>query len=97
MEVMKRVANLKSSKKRIKQNRKRELRNVSVKSAIKTVVTKVEQAIAEGDMEAAQARFSEAVSALDSAVVRGIIKKNSASRKKSKLAREINAAKSAAA
>lgn len=97
MEVMKRVANLKSSKKRIRQNRKRELRNVSVKSAIKTVAIKVEQAIAEGDIEAAQARFSEAVSALDSAVTRGIIKKNSASRRKSKLAREINAAKSAAA
>ena len=86
------MANLESSKKRIRSNIKREQRNVSVKSAIKTAIKKVEQAIAEGDIETAQANLSKAVSALDSASARGIIKKNAASRKKSQLARKINAA-----
>jgi small subunit ribosomal protein S20 len=86
------VAKLESSKKRIKSNLRRERRNVSVKSIIKTAIKKVEQAIAEGDLETARARFSEAVSALDSAAAKGIMKKNAASRKKSQLARKINAA-----
>ena len=68
-----------------------------MKSAIKTAVIKVEIAIAEGDIESAQAGLSEVVSALDSAVTRGVVKKNTASRRKSRLARKINAAKSAAA
>ena len=91
------MAKLKSSKKRIRQNQKREQRNVSMKSAIKTAVNKDEIAIAEGDIESAQERLSEVASALDSAVTRGVINKNAASRRKSKLARKINAAKSAAA
>ena len=86
------MANLKSSKKRIRSNERRERRNVSVKSAIKTAMKKVEQAIAEGDLEAARERFSKVVSALDSAATKGIIKKNTASRRKSRLAKRINAA-----
>ena len=90
------MANLESSKKRIKTNIRRQERNVSAKTAIKTAVKKVEQAIAEGDLEAAQASFSEAVSALDSAATKGIIKKNAASRKKSQLAKKLNAIQAAA-
>jgi small subunit ribosomal protein S20 len=67
-----------------------------VKSAIKTAIKKVEQAIAEGDLETARASFSKAISALDSAATRGIIKKNVASRRKSQLAKKINAAQTAA-
>ncbi len=90
------MANLHSSKKRIKTNIKRRDRNVAVKTAIKTVVKKVEEAIAEGNLETAQASFSEVVSALDSASTKGIIKKNAASRKKSRLAKRITAIKNAA-
>jgi small subunit ribosomal protein S20 len=90
------VANLKSSKKRIKSNQRRQRRNVPVKTGIKTAAKKVEQAIAEGDLAAAQASFSKVVSFLDSATAKGIIKKNSASRIKSRLAKKINAAQSAA-
>ncbi|MFC1716581.1 30S ribosomal protein S20 [Candidatus Poribacteria bacterium] len=90
------MANLKSSKKRIKTNIKRHDRNVAVKTAIKTVVKNVEQAIDEGNLETAQASYSEAISALDSAATKGIIKKNSASRKKARLAKRINALKNAA-
>jgi len=90
------VANLQSSKKRIRSNLRRERRNVSVKSAIKTAIKKVESAIAEGDLEAARVRFSETASALDSAATKGIIKKNTASRRKSRLAKKINVAQTAA-
>jgi small subunit ribosomal protein S20 len=90
------VANLKSSKKRIKTNLKDQQRNISVKTAVKTAVKKVEQAIAEGDLENAKTMYSEALSALDSAVAKGIIKKNTASRKKSRLAKQINAVQTAA-
>ena len=90
------MANLESSKKRIRTNQRRQERNVSVKSAIKTAIKNVEQAIADADLEAAQANLSKAVSALDSASTRGIIKKNTASRKKSQLAKKLNAAQTAA-
>ena len=90
------MANLLSSKKRIKTNIKRHDRNVAVKTAIKTVVKKLEQAIAEGDLETAQAGFSKVVSALDSASTKGIIEKNAASRKKARLAKRINAIQNAA-
>ncbi len=90
------MANLKSSKKRIRSDERKRIRNTSVKSAIKTKIKKVELAIAKGDIESARAVFSEAVSALDSAAAKGIIKKNTASRKKSRLARKINSARVAA-
>ena len=86
------MANLKSSKKRIRSNIKREQRNVSVKSSVKTAIKKVEQAAAEGNRETAQAYLSKAISVLDSAVAKGIIKKNTASRRKSQLAKRVNAA-----
>lgn len=85
------MANLKSSKKRIRSNERKRLRNVRVKSTIKTEIKKVEQAISEGKLEVAKAQFSEMASVLDSAATKGIIKKNTASRKKSRIAKKINA------
>ena len=90
------MANLDSSKKRIRSNERKRQRNVAVRTSVKTAIKKVEQAITEGDLETAQANFSSAVSTLDSAVARGIIKKNTASRKKSQLAKKINAIQAAA-
>ena len=90
------MANLESSKKRIRSNLKRQQRNVSVKSAVRTAIKDVEKAIAEGNLETARASFPKAASALDSAATKGIIKKNSASKKKSQLAKRINAAQTAA-
>lgn len=85
------MANLKSSKKRIRSNERKRLRNVRVKSTIKTEIKKVERAISEGNVEVAKAQFSEMASVLDSAATKGIIKKNTASRKKSRIAKRINA------
>lgn len=90
------MANLKSSKKRIRSDERKRIRNVMVRSSIKTAIKKVEQAIEQGDVKLAEERFSEAASSLDSAAAKGIIHKNNSSRHKSRLMKKLNAIKSAA-
>jgi small subunit ribosomal protein S20 len=84
------VANLKSSQKRIRSNERKRVRNVAVRTNIKTEVKRVEQAIEQGNYEVAKKMLSEVASALDSASTKGIIKKNTGSRKKARLAKKIN-------
>jgi small subunit ribosomal protein S20 len=84
------VANLKSSLKRIRSNEKKRVRNVAVRTNIKTEVRKVEEAIEQGNYEIAKKMLSEVSSTLDSASTKGIIKKNTGSRKKARLAKKIN-------
>ena len=90
------MANLKSSQKRIRSNERKRVRNVAVKTNIKTEVKRVEQAIEDGNFEIAKKMLSEAASVLDSASAKGIIKKNTGSRKKSRLAKKINSLQTAA-
>ncbi|MCD8293936.1 MAG: 30S ribosomal protein S20 [Clostridia bacterium] len=82
---------IKSARKRVKQTTKRTLRNKSIKSAVKTEIKKMTALITAGDKAAAQARLPETCSVIDSAVSKGVLKKNTASRKKSSLALKINA------
>ena len=84
------MANLKSSKKRIRSNETKRVRNLVVRSKIKTELKKVEDAIAQGNADLAKSLLSEASSALDSAAAKGIITKNTSSRKKSRLAKKAN-------
>lgn len=84
------MANLKSSLKRIRSNERKRVRNVAVRTNIKTEVKRVEQAIEQGNYEVAKKMLSEVSSALDSASTKGIIKKNTGSRKKARLAKKIN-------
>jgi small subunit ribosomal protein S20 len=84
------VANLKSSKKRIRSNETKRVRNLVVRSKIKTELKKVEDAIAQGNADLAKSLLSEASSALDSAAAKGIIKKNTSSRKKSRHEKKAN-------
>ncbi len=88
------MANIKSSKKDLKRNAKRRARNQATKSALKTFIKKARGA-ATGDN--AQTSLASAVSAIDKAAQRGIIHKNQAARRKSRLAKAANAAKAAAA
>lgn len=87
------MANTKSSKKDLRRVVKRRARNIMVKSALKTYVRKARTAIAapapatEGP-EALRA----AIKALDKAAQNGIIHKNQAARRKSRLARQLHAA-----
>lgn len=85
------MANIKSQKKRIKTNEKRRLRNKSYKSELKTLVRKTREAIAAKDPEAAESALRLASRKLDKAVSKGVIHKNQAANRKSKLAKQVDA------
>ena len=83
------MANIKSQKKRILTNEKRRLRNKAVKSELKTYVRKTREAVAAGDVETAEAPLRVATRKLDKAVSKGVIHKNQAANRKSKLAVQV--------
>lgn len=77
-----------STKKRIRQAKKRNLRNRHYKSMMKTWINRV---IATSNKEEALKLFPEAISVIDKVAQKGIIHKNTAANKKSRLAKHINA------
>ena len=83
------MANHKSALKRAGQNERRRLRNKAVQTRVKNVVKDVRLAVAEG-AENAAAQFNEAKSVIDNAAKKGVLHKKTASRKISRLARQIN-------
>lgn len=89
------MANLRSSKKDLKRSEKRRIRNQATRSALKTYVKKAKTA-ATGEEAVSAAAVTTAVKAFDKAVQRGIIHKNAAARRKSRMMKAINAAKAAA-
>lgn len=86
------MPNIKSAKKRVLVNQKKALRNRMAKSALKTYLKKFEAAVAGGDQSAISASYKMAVKKLDQAVAKGILHKNAAARKKSRLTKKANAA-----
>ena len=80
------MANIKSQKKRNLTNLKAQARNKAVRSAIKTHVKHVNEAVAAGDKAAAQASLVVANRELDKAASKGIIHKNQAANRKSGIA-----------
>ena len=84
------MANIKSAKKRVLVNQKKADRNTMIKSAVKTEIKKVRAAIEAGNKEEAAKALLAATSAIDKAESKGIIKKNTASRKVSRLALAVN-------
>ena len=89
------MANIKSQIKRNKQNETRRERNKGVKSALRTSTKKVQAAIVDGDADAAVARQREAARAMDKAASKGVMHKRTAARKKSRLAKQVNATSAA--
>ena len=79
------MANIASAKKRARQAQKRYLRNKAHRSRMRTFIKKVLKAIDAGDLAAAQEAYRKAVPIIDSMVNKGIIHKNNAARKKSRL------------
>ena len=84
------MANIKSAKKRILVIETKTLRNKMVKSRVKTLVKKVDAAIAASDKAAATAALKDATVAIDTAAAKGIFHKNTAARKVSRLAKAVN-------
>ncbi|MBQ7612182.1 MAG: 30S ribosomal protein S20 [Spirochaetaceae bacterium] len=76
--------------KRQKQNEARRLRNKSVKSSVRTCAKKYITLVRAGDSEKAQATLRELSSKLDSAARKGIISRNAAARKKSRMQKYFN-------
>ena len=85
------MANIKSSKKRIKVTEVKTLRNTMIKSALKTKIKKFETAIVTGNVDEAKVTYANVVKALDMAVTKGILHTNKAARRKSRLAAKLNA------
>lgn len=83
------MANIKSQIKRIKTNAKATERNRAYKSELRTVVRKTREAIAAGDKAAAESALVVATRKLDKAVSKGVIHKNQAANRKSKLAAQV--------
>jgi len=77
-----------STKKRIRQSKKRNLRNRQYKSQMKTAIRRVVEA---ENKEEATKLYTEAVSVIDKVAQKGVIHKNAAANKKSRLAKRVNA------
>jgi len=85
------MPNIKSAEKRVKIIKKKTLRNNMIKSGYRTAVRKFEQAVEAGNKEEATVLFSEATKKIDQACTKGVLVKNTAARKKSRLAKKLNA------
>ena len=84
------MANIKSQIKRNRQNEKRRLRNRVYRGRARTFVKKSRDAINLGDLETARQATKEAISELDIAAEKGILHKNNAARRKSRLMKRLN-------
>lgn len=85
------MPNIKSAIKRVKVIEKKTLRNNMIKSSYKTAVKKFEQAVEAGNINDAKILFVDATKKIDQACTKGVIVKNTAARKKSNLAKKLNA------
>jgi small subunit ribosomal protein S20 len=78
------MANIQSQKKRNRQNEKRRVRNKAVRSELKTRVKAASEAVTNGDANAAEV-VTAAQKRIDKAFAKGVIHKNAAARRKSRL------------
>jgi small subunit ribosomal protein S20 len=85
------MPNIKSAIKRVKTTSTRTLRNAAAKSALRTSVKKFEAAVASNDANA-PVLLKAACRSLDKAVTKGLLHKNTAARKKSRLTKKLNQA-----
>lgn len=80
-----------SSAKRERQNRKRRMRNRETKSEVRTAIRKFQRATDLKDQETAQEKLNAAIRLLDKADTKGVLHRNTVSRKKSRLYAQFNA------
>ncbi len=85
------MANIKSQKKRILTNEKARVRNLAVRSELKTLVRSVNEAVTAADKEAAEKALRTANRKLDKAVSKGVIHKNQAANRKSAISKKVAA------
>ena len=91
------MPNTSSARKEVRASVNKQLRNKRAKSLAKTSIIKAEEDIFAGDLKAAEGSVAVAVKALDKASEKGILRKNNAARRKSRLVIKLNKAKTAPA
>ena len=87
------MPNLASAKKRVKQNERNRTLNRARKSVIKTETRRLLDVLGSGDVKAAADAFTQVTKKLDQVAAKGTLHKNTVARRKSRLARRLNAAK----
>jgi len=87
-----RLPNIKSAKKRVLVSEKKAEINKAFVTTVKTTAKKFDKALEEGNKEAVQAAYKDAVKKIDTAVSKGYVHKNTAARKKSQMTKKLNAA-----
>jgi small subunit ribosomal protein S20 len=85
------MANIKSQKKRILTNEKRRVRNMAVRSRMRTLIKNALAAVESKDEEQMKKVVPEAISVIDRAVTKGVIHRNTAARKKSMIQSRVSA------
>jgi small subunit ribosomal protein S20 len=85
------LANIKSAIKRNKQNEKKRIRNRVVRGSTRTFIKKAQVAIESGESKTSVDAVQVAISALDKAAAKGVIHKNNAARRKSRLMKRLSA------
>ena len=90
------MANTKSAQKQMRVAQRRRLRNRSVRSQTKTLVSTAEELIFSGELTPAQGAVVAAISSLDKAAEKGVIHPNNAARRKSRLMKKLNKSQSEA-
>ncbi|MEL6345129.1 MAG: 30S ribosomal protein S20 [Myxococcota bacterium] len=83
------MANHKDALKRIRQNKKRRARNRQYRSQMRNRIKRIQSALSDGDLERAEAQFSQAVSIIQRTAQKGVIHKKQAARRVSRLSAEI--------
>ncbi len=87
------MPSIKSAEKQVRVAERRRLRNKSARSQAKTHITRAENLIFSGELEAAQGAVLTAIRSLDKAAEKGIIHPNNAARRKSRLMKKLNQAR----
>jgi small subunit ribosomal protein S20 len=84
------LATHKSAEKRARQNKVRQQRNTAVKSSVKTRVKAVLGAVEDKKKDDARSALAKAITVIDKAAAKGVLQRNTASRKISRLTRKVN-------
>ena len=87
------MPNIKSAKKRVLTNKRQCEENILINSRMKNSVKKLEKTIQEGNKEESEKELNTTLKNIDKALNAGLIKKNTAARKKSRLTKSVNAMK----
>lgn len=87
------MANIVSAKKRVAVTKVKTARNNMIKTAYRTAIRKFEEALTTNDKELVESSFKHAVSKIDRAHSKGVLKANTTARKKASLAKKLNNAK----